>query len=94
MTQSTNEMSPEEIRSLRQRGGLSQADLARIVEVDRSAVSRWESGDSQPGRTQLEILKALRRELEQRDEREWAHFLMKAGGSLSLALFLNWLSEN
>lgn len=87
-------MTPQEIKSLRERGGLSQADLARLVEVDRSAVSRWESGESQPGRTQQEILKALRRELDQRDEKEWAHFLMKAGTSLSLAIFLNWLREN
>lgn len=36
--------SPAERRRLRERAGVSQEDVARVVGVTREAVTRWESG--------------------------------------------------
>jgi transcriptional regulator with XRE-family HTH domain len=33
---------------MRERAGITQTDLARVLGVDRATVSRWESGDRQP----------------------------------------------
>jgi transcriptional regulator with XRE-family HTH domain len=53
-------------RTLRQRAGISQTDLARALGVDRATVSRWESGDRQPDdgflQAYLEALDRLARE--------------------------------
>ena len=38
------------IRELRQRAGLTQAEVAVEMNVDQSAVSRWESGECRPCR--------------------------------------------
>lgn len=39
---------PEELRSIRARHGLSRSDLAELLDVNRSTVSRWESEDECP----------------------------------------------
>jgi len=44
----TVRMSPTLIRSLRNRLGISQADLAKLVGVSTVAVGNWESGKSKP----------------------------------------------
>lgn len=44
------------IRELRLRAGMTQAQLAKKMNVDQSAVSRWESGDTEP-------LKKIRKKL-------------------------------
>lgn len=36
------------IRELREQSGISKTELARIMEVDLAAVSRWESGAAMP----------------------------------------------
>lgn len=36
------------IRELRERAGISKTELARIMDVDLAAVSRWESGQAMP----------------------------------------------
>jgi DNA-binding transcriptional regulator YiaG len=39
-------MTPSEIKSIRQRAGLSQSGLARVLRVeDGRSVRRWEAGD-------------------------------------------------
>lgn len=38
----------ERIRELRKLRGLSQEELARIVGVERSTVSKWETGEAKP----------------------------------------------
>ncbi|MCS3639288.1 helix-turn-helix domain-containing protein [Salinibacter ruber] len=87
-------MAPEKIKEIRHRADLSQTELANIMSVDRSAVGQWEAGITQPGRTQRQVLKAIRRELNHRERKEWDKFLKRAAGSLSLALFMRWLSDN
>ena len=49
------------LKSLRESRGLTQAQLAERVMVTRQAVSRWETGDTQPN---PETLKLLSRELD------------------------------
>ena len=44
------------IRELRQERQLSQEELARLLEVDRSSVARWETGSNNP---RIEKLLAL-----------------------------------
>lgn len=38
----------EAIRMLREKKGISQAQLAAVLGVDRSAVAKWESSDAAP----------------------------------------------
>lgn len=55
---------PGERAELRQKGGLTQQELARIVGVSRAAVAQWESGARRPRGAFLdryaEALRALR----------------------------------
>jgi transcriptional regulator with XRE-family HTH domain len=41
------------IRELRKARGMTQADLAKLVGVDQSAVAQWETGTSGPHRKNL-----------------------------------------
>jgi DNA-binding transcriptional regulator YiaG len=38
-------MTPEDLRELRKKLGLSQEELAAMLKVDRRTVIRWEMGD-------------------------------------------------
>ena len=51
----------EILKSLREQRGLTQEQLARRVLVTRQAVSRWETGETQPN---TETLKLLSREFD------------------------------
>lgn len=42
-----------QLRHVRRRNGVSQAALARALSVDRSLVSRWESGEREPGYSEV-----------------------------------------
>ena len=44
------------LKTLREKKGLTQEDLARKVLVTRQAVSRWENGDTQPNTETLKLL--------------------------------------
>lgn len=50
-------------RSIRLRAGLSQQDIAELLDVSRVAVSRWEDGSRKPNRRNVrryvEVLEAL-----------------------------------
>lgn len=43
----------EGIKSLRERAGLTQLELATALNVRQASVSRWESGDSMPSADKL-----------------------------------------
>lgn len=49
----------ERILSLRQERGISQAELAKRLEVSRQAVSKWEKGQSSPDTVKLIQLAGL-----------------------------------
>ena len=51
---------PLNIKTLREQAGMTQAELAERANVDQSAVSRWEIGNTKPRRRQIPIIaKAL-----------------------------------
>ena len=49
----------ETLRRLREREGLTQDEMAQRLHLTRQAVSRWETGDTQPG---IETLKLISKE--------------------------------
>jgi len=57
---STIRLSPRLIRSLRNRLGISQAELAKLVGVSTVAVGSWESGKSKPRTDSKARIAALR----------------------------------
>lgn len=59
-------MNPEGIKSLRQRLGLTQPQLAELLGVDRNTVNRWEMGIRQPRGPAVKLLEQLTREAEKR----------------------------
>jgi DNA-binding transcriptional regulator YiaG len=48
------------LRSMRQRLGLSAADLARLIQVSEQSVYNWETKKTTPRREQVQSLAALR----------------------------------
>ena len=54
-------MTPAEIKALRERLGLTQAELAQKLDVALSTVSRWESGGRKPHRRTIKDLRRLER---------------------------------
>jgi putative transcriptional regulator len=49
-------LTPEEIRSLREREGASQAVFARYLNVTTGLVSQWERGEKHPQGASLKLL--------------------------------------
>ena len=49
---------PEEIKRIRQRSLLTQADFAEIVHVAYSTVNRWEKGKAKPNLNAMKNIKA------------------------------------
>ena len=57
--QQTEPGSPEWVRAQRRHLGITQAVLARSLEVQVITVSRWETGRRQPGRYAVRAIEAL-----------------------------------
>lgn len=55
------ELSPEDIRLLRQREHLSQPVFARYLNVSRNLVSDWERGVKKPGGPALRLLTVIQK---------------------------------
>jgi putative transcriptional regulator len=53
--------SPSEIRALRERHGVSQALLARLLNTKTVTVSAWEQGCQSPGGASLRLLDIINR---------------------------------
>lgn len=51
--------SPSSVKQLRKKTGISQADLARYVGVEPSAVCQWESGKLNPSGPALRVLELI-----------------------------------
>lgn len=54
-------MSPDEVSALRERLGVTQEELARLVGVSSMTVSRWERGVAKPSRLADQQLAKLAR---------------------------------
>lgn len=52
-------MSPEEIKEVRTRWGLSQASLAYMLGMTVDSVSKWERGENKPSAPVLRILNTI-----------------------------------
>lgn len=53
-------LSPDDIRELREREQVSQAVLARYLNVSTGVVSQWERGEKKPGGASLKLLTLVR----------------------------------
>lgn len=47
---------PNRIKELRVGAGMTQAELAKKVNVDQSSLSHWEKGDTRPSRKYIPVL--------------------------------------
>ena len=56
-----HEMSPQEIKSLRERAHLSQAVLAAVLNISPSTVQKWEAGAKKPSGPSLKMLNLIER---------------------------------
>lgn len=54
-------LSPEEIRSIRERENISQPVLARYLNVSKGLVSDWERGIKKPGGAALRLLTVVQK---------------------------------
>lgn len=53
------EMSPQEIKSLREKAHLSQAVFAAVLNTSLSTVQKWEVGDKKPSGPSLKLLNLI-----------------------------------
>lgn len=56
-----HEMSPQEIKALRERSHLSQAVFAAVLNTSLSTVQKWEVGDKKPSGPSLKLLNVIER---------------------------------
>jgi DNA-binding transcriptional regulator YiaG len=57
----TDELSPEEIKQLRRRNFLSEADLAVYLRTTIPTIKNWESGKSYPNKSELILLNIIQK---------------------------------
>lgn len=55
------DMSPDEIRTLREREQLSQPVFARYMNVSKNLISAWECGVKKPGGPALKLLTVIKK---------------------------------
>ena len=55
------EMSPQKIKSLREKAHVSQAVLAAVLNISLSTVQKWEIGDKKPSGPSLKLLNLIER---------------------------------
>lgn len=85
------EITPERIRYIRKRLGLSQEQLGKLLNVHQTLVSHWELGSREPDIYQREQLQHLYRSAQEIDETQHQQFdgLLKKGlvaGALALLI--------
>lgn len=55
------ELSPEEIRALREQENMSQQVFARHLNVSKSLISKWERGTTKPSGPALRLLEVVKK---------------------------------
>lgn len=55
------EVSPQKIKALRKKAGVSQAVFAAVLNTSVSTVQKWEIGDKKPGGPSLKLLNLIDR---------------------------------
>jgi DNA-binding transcriptional regulator YiaG len=66
-------MKPAQIKRLRRKLGLTQADFARLLDVSGAAVTAWETGKTSPSRENRIALAALRGQSREADRKLGRH---------------------
>ncbi|MHB8422049.1 MAG: helix-turn-helix domain-containing protein [Leptospirales bacterium] len=54
-------ITPEKIKSLREKENVSQAVFAEILNISVSTVQKWETGEKQPSGSSLKLLDLIKR---------------------------------
>jgi len=52
-------MTPQEIKEIRTRLGISQEDFARLLGISLQSIGRWERGKAKPSRLAVKRLKEI-----------------------------------
>lgn len=55
---------PDDVKSMRRRLNLSQAEFAKLLGVDVRSVSRWENGESKPTGAAEAVMAGLKEKLD------------------------------
>lgn len=79
-------LTPDRIRQIRERAGLSQRDFAKTFGVDRVTVARWETGRRVPGEWHDFAIRKFEEELEEAEQKqETREFLARIVGAAAVA---------
>ena len=84
-------MAPDEVRQIRNRLGLSQADFGRLMGVTQSTVYKWETGGHSVPPLKVSVIRQLDRQAQAREEKEreeWLNALLvlSVGGLFGVLL--------
>jgi DNA-binding XRE family transcriptional regulator len=80
-------MSPADIKTLRKRLNLSQAQFAQLFGVHSITIIRWENGDALPTDYQTALMDSFEKSAENREVRETIGKVL-IGAGIVAALFL------
>jgi len=79
-------MTPDEIHRIRERAGLTLAQLGEILGVGASTVSQWETGKRTPSEGKIAVMQQIRERLDRARSQEAARdLLLKIGGVAATA---------
>ena len=67
-------ISPETIRDIRKRSGLTQVQMARTLDVRQATISAWENGKQHPTKPYAVALLQWDRRLREMSESSWKDF--------------------
>ena len=67
-------ISPETIRNIRKRSGLTQVQMARTLDVRQATISAWETGKRPPAKPYAAALLQWDRRLREMGESSWKEF--------------------
>ena len=89
-------MSPDRIKKIRKRSGLTQAEFARALETTQGTVSGWENGRVSPQRAYVATLRQWEKrlaEVQPQERRSWAQEIVSAAVAAGLFAVLQKLFE-
>lgn len=84
-------MSPQAIRSVRERARLPQAEFGTILGVKQSLVSHWENGAREPTPLQEAAILKMKERLDRAQRDYNLRSALLGFGSISAIAFLSWL---
>ena len=67
-------ISPEKIRDIRKRSGLTQVEMGRTLDVRQATISAWENGRQSPTKAYEAALRQWDRRLREMSRKDWKSF--------------------